>query len=73
MNVSNVAVRKRIPYAWEMLALLWLTFFLHQADRRIYNNLLPLILADLRLDDVQLGLVALVLKVDGGLVCRVAR
>ena len=37
---------------------MWVTFFLHQADRQIYNNLLPLIRADLRLDDVQLGLVA---------------
>jgi sugar phosphate permease len=50
-----------------MLALLWVTFFLHQADRQIYNNLLPLIRADLRLDNVQLGLVASVFTAAYGL------
>lgn len=49
---------RRWSYSWELLLLLWITFFLHQADRQIFNNLLPLIRSDLRLTDVQLGLVA---------------
>ena len=44
MNASRHGSRKTNPYAWEMLALLWVTFFLHQAEWQIYNNLLPLIL-----------------------------
>ena len=47
-----------VPYKWELVVLLWFTFFLHQADRQIYGNLLPLIKSDLQLSDVQLGLVA---------------
>jgi MFS family permease len=55
--VANKTARL-IPYGWELLILLWLAFFLHQADRQIFNNLLPLIKADLQLSDIQLGLVA---------------
>jgi len=56
-----------IPYRWELLILLWFAFFLHQADRQIFNNLLPLIKADLQLSDVQLGLVASVFTAVFGL------
>ncbi len=55
-----------LPYPWELLVLLWLAFFLHQADRQIFNNLLPLIRSDLRLTDVQLGLVASVFTASYG-------
>lgn len=44
-------------YRWELLVLLWIAFFLHQADRQIYNNLLPLLQEDLQLSKTQLGLV----------------
>ncbi|MGB3850574.1 MAG: MFS transporter [Tunicatimonas sp.] len=44
-----------------MIILLWIAFFLHQADRQIFNVVLPLIRADLQLSDAQLGLVASVL------------
>ncbi len=44
-------------YRWELLGLLWIAFFLHQADRQIYNNLLPLIEKDLQLSRTPLGLV----------------
>jgi MFS family permease len=54
--VAHTAPRRGYP--WELLILLWLAFFLHQADRQIFNNLLPLIRSDLQLSDVQLGLVA---------------
>ncbi len=49
-----------IPYRWEMIGLLWVAFFLNQADRAVYNVVLPLLKADLQLSDEQLGLVVLV-------------
>lgn len=45
-------------YKWLMLALLWLAFFLNSADRQIFSVVLPLIKADLKLSDAQLGLIA---------------
>lgn len=45
-------------YKWELLVLLWLAFFLNQADRQIFNVVLPLVKADLKLTDGQLGLVS---------------
>lgn len=49
-----------VPYRWEMVGLLWLAFFLNQADRAVYNVVLPLLKTDLGLRDDQLGLVVLV-------------
>jgi len=49
-----------LPYKWEMIVLLWVAFFLNQADRAVYNVVLPLIKDDLQLRDDQLGLVVLV-------------
>jgi len=51
---------KLVPYKWELIVLLWIAFFLNQADRQVYNVVLPLIKADLKLSDDQLGLVVLV-------------
>ena len=48
----------RSRYKWELLTLLWFAYFLNQGDRQIFNAVLPLIKADLRVSDVQLGLVA---------------
>lgn len=45
-------------YKWEVLALLWVAFFLNQADRQVFNVVLPLIRDDLGLDDMQIGLIA---------------
>lgn len=45
-------------YKWELLAILWVAYFLNQGDRQIYNAVLPLIKADLGVSDVQLGMVA---------------
>jgi len=45
-------------YKWEVLALLWVAFFLNQADRQVFNVVLPLIQADLRLSDLQVGSIA---------------
>lgn len=45
-------------YKWELLILLWFAFFLNQADRQIFNVVLPLIKADLKLSDADLGLIS---------------
>lgn len=45
-------------YKWEVLLLLWIAFFLNQADRQVFNVVLPLIRADLQLTDVQIGTIA---------------
>ncbi len=50
-------------YKWEVLALLWLAFFINQADRQVFNVVLPLIKADLHLSDVQLGTIALTFNI----------
>jgi MFS family permease len=61
---ESAAVPGRVmAYKWELIVLLWLAYFLNQADRQIYNVVLPLIKSDLRLSDVQLGLVASVFTV----------
>ncbi|MEK7405488.1 MAG: MFS transporter [Acidobacteriota bacterium] len=49
---------KPLPYRWELVGWLWLAFLLNQADRQIFNIVLPLVKSDLRLSDVQAGLVA---------------
>jgi MFS family permease len=45
-------------YKWELLVLLWISFFLNQADRQIFSVVLPLIKVDLQLSDTELGLIA---------------
>ncbi len=47
-------------YKWEVLALLWVAFLLNQADRQVFNVVLPLLKADLNLTDVELGTIATV-------------
>ena len=47
-----------MKYKWELIALLWLAYFFNQADRAIYNVVLPQLKAELGLTDVQAGLVA---------------
>lgn len=51
INIKNT-------YKWEVLALLWIAFFVNQADRQVFNVVLPLIKADLSLTDLQVGLIA---------------
>ena len=53
-------MRGRIGYKWEVLTLLWIAFFLNQADRQVFNVVLPLIKADLHLSDIQIGSIATV-------------
>ena len=45
-------------YKWEVLALLWIAYLLNQADRQVFNVVLPLIKDDLDLTDVQVGSIA---------------
>jgi len=45
-------------YKWEVLALLWVAFFLNQADRQVFNVVLPLIKENLHLTDIQCGTIA---------------
>jgi MFS family permease len=45
-------------YKWEVLLLLWIAFFLNQADRQAFNVVIPLIKADLGLSDTQIGFIA---------------
>lgn len=60
MNTDAPATKPFLPYRWELIFLLWVAFFLHQADRAVYNVVLPLLKVDLQLSDEQLGLVVLV-------------
>ncbi len=62
----------RLKYRWELLALLWLAFFLNQADRQIFSVVLPLIRTDLGLSDADLGLIASALVWTYGLLVPVA-
>jgi len=45
-------------YKWEVLALLWFAFLFNQADRQVFNIVLPLVREDLKLSDVQVGAIA---------------
>jgi MFS family permease len=59
-------------YKWEVLLLLWIAFFLNQADRQVYNVVLPLIREDLHLTDGQLGTIATVFNLVFALLVPVA-
>jgi len=57
---------------WELLLWLWLAFFFNQADRQIFNIVLPLIKVDLGLTDAQLGLVSSIFVLCVGLCIPIA-
>ena len=71
LGSASVAVRPP-KYRWELLVLLWLAFFLNQADRQIFSVVLPLIRKDLGLTDAELGLIASALVWTYGLLVPVA-
>ena len=58
-----MAGKKDSRYKWEVLLLLWLAFFVNQADRQVFNVVLPYIKSDLGLSDVQIGMVATIFNV----------
>lgn len=45
-------------YKWEVLALLWFAFLFNQADRQVFNIVLPLVREDLGLTDLGVGAIA---------------
>ena len=45
-------------YKWEVLALLWVAYLLNQADRQVFNTVLPQIRESLELSDVAVGWIA---------------
>lgn len=51
-------MKENSRYKWEILILLWIAFFLNQADRQVFNVVLPLIKSDLQLSDFQIGSIA---------------
>ena len=61
-----------VPYRWEMIGLLWVAFFLNQADRAVYNVVLPKLKLDLSLSDEQLGLVVLIFTWTYGVLVPIA-
>lgn len=65
-------VKQDERYKWEVLALLWVAFFLNQADRQVFNVVLPMIKDDLHLSDVQLGTIATVFNLIYALLVPVA-
>lgn len=63
---------EKIDYKWELIALLWVSFFLNQGDRQVYNVVIPLIKANLRLSDVQIGLVSTIFTLVYGILVPLA-
>lgn len=49
---------KSKSFNWELIVLLWLVFFFNQADRQIFNVILPQIKTALKLTDAELGMIA---------------
>ena len=47
-------------YKWEVLALLWMAYLLNQADRQVFNTVLPAIRDSLGIGDTEVGLIATV-------------
>lgn len=45
-------------YKWEVLALLWMAYLLNQADRQVFNTVLPQIQESLNIGYTEVGLIA---------------
>jgi len=45
-------------YKWEVLALLWMAYLLNQADRQVFNTVLPAIRDSLGIGDTEVGMIA---------------
>jgi sugar phosphate permease len=58
-------------YKWELVILLWLAFFFNQADRQIFNIVLPSLRDDLGFSDADMGLIASVFTLFYGLMVPV--
>lgn len=71
-NHANNMKKLILPYKWELIILLWIAFFFNQADRQIFNVVIPLIQKDLGLSFAQMGLVASVIILVYGVLVPVA-
>ena len=58
MSMTSGRLQKKSWYKWEVLGLLWVAYLLNQADRQVFNVVLPLIREDLGLSDVAVGSIA---------------
>ena len=54
----NAKTTKPSWYKWEVLLLLWMAYLLNQADRQVFNTVLPAIREALNLTDTSIGLIA---------------
>lgn len=54
----NAKTTKPSWYKWEVLLLLWMAYLLNQADRQVFNTVLPAIRDALNLTDTSIGLIA---------------
>ena len=72
MAEDQVHRDRPIPYKWELIALLWVAFFLNQGDRQVFNSVIPLIRESLGLSDMQLGLVVTIFTIFYGILVPVA-
>lgn len=73
LNGEKMSKMKTYPkYKWEVLGLLWFAFFLNQADRQVFNIVLPLLKEDLNLTDLQLGTIATVFNLVYALLVPIA-
>src|SRR3569833_1125056 len=54
---------KAIPYKCELIIILWLAYFFNQGDRQIFNAVIPLIKKDMRLSDIELGMIATIFTI----------
>lgn len=45
-------------YKWEVLLLLWMAYLMNQADRQVFNTVLPAMRDSLDLTDTSVGLIA---------------
>lgn len=69
--VRSFKLSNGIPYKWELILLLWFAFFFHQADRQIFNVVLPAIRDDLNLTDSDMGLISAIVTLAYGILVPV--
>lgn len=56
--MTNKIKKEGSWYKWEVLAILWMAYLLNQADRQVFNTVLPAIRDALNLTDTSVGLIA---------------
>jgi predicted MFS family arabinose efflux permease len=60
VKTATTSARRSSPaiYAWLVLILFWLIYFLNQADRQVLFSVLPLVKSDMHVSDASLGLMS---------------